>query len=136
MHFGRFSRFAAVGAVGFLVDVAVLYGAFALGIGLYAGRILSFLMAATFTWFVNRRYTFSTAHPPSLKEWLQFVFANAGGGVVNYVTYAGLVTWVDIFLSYPALAVAAGSLSGLAVNYLASERLVFRRDPDNDARQG
>jgi len=132
----RFVRFALVGAAGFLVDIATLYGAFALGLGLYLGRVVSYLSAATFTWAVNRRFTFATSAPPSLAEWLRFVLANVSGGLVNYLTYAALVTWAPGLFAYPAFAVACGSIAGLIVNYRASERFVFRENRNNDLRQG
>ena len=50
-----FLRFAIIGALGFLLDLAVL--AFAievLGLGPYAGRALSFAVTVTFTWAMNR----------------------------------------------------------------------------------
>jgi len=135
VQFGRFVRFALVGAAGFLVDVAALYGAFAIGLGLYSGRVVSYLSAATFTWAANRRFTFAAKSPPTITEWLRFVFANTSGGLVNYLTYAALVTWGSGLLSHPALAVACGSIAGLVVNYIASARLVFRGGDTNDVRQ-
>lgn len=134
VQFGRFVRFALVGAAGFLVDVAALYGAFAIGLGLYSGRVASYLSAATFTWAVNRRFTFTAKTPPTITEWLRFVFANTSGGLVNYLTYAALVTWGSGLLSHPALAVACGSIAGLIVNYTASARLVFRERDEKDAQ--
>lgn len=131
----RFVRFALVGAAGFLVDVAALYGAFAMGLGLYSGRVVSYLSAATFTWAVNRRFTFAARTPPSFTEWLRFVLANTSGGMVNYLTYAALVTWGSGPLSHPAPAVACGSIAGLVVNYIASSRLVFGDGGGIDLRQ-
>ena len=125
MQLPRFLRFALVGAAGFFVDVAALYASFALGAGVYAGRVVSYLCAATFTWGVNRRFTFASEARPSISEWLKFLVANAGGGLVNYGTYAALVSWGTGLLGHPALAVACGSVAGLAVNYLASSRFVF-----------
>lgn len=135
MQIGRFVRFALVGAAGFLVDVAALYGAFAMGLGLYSGRAVSYLSAATFTWAVNRRFTFAASAPPSFTEWLRFVLANTSGGMVNYLTYAALVTWGSGLLSHPAPAVACGSIAGLVVNYIASSRLVFRDGDGIEVRQ-
>jgi putative flippase GtrA len=134
VQFGRFVRFALVGIAGFLVDVAALYGAFAIGLGLYSGRVVSYLCAATFTWAVNRRFTFAAKTPPTITEWLSFVFANTSGGLVNYLTYAALATWGSGLLSHPALAVACGSIAGLIVNYTASARLVFRERDEKDAQ--
>ena len=58
----QFLRFGLVGAVGFLVDVGVLYAMHGLGLDLYTARVVSFLAAATFTWLGNRFFTFGT--PP------------------------------------------------------------------------
>ena len=125
MTLPRFLRFALVGAAGFFVDVAALYASFALGAGVYTGRVISYLCAATFTWGVNRRFTFASEAPPSFGEWLRFMLANASGGLVNYGTYAALVFWGSGLLGHPALAVACGSVAGLVVNYLASSHFVF-----------
>ena len=125
MDLSRFLRFALVGAAGFFVDVAALYASFALGAGVYTGRVISYLCAATFTWGVNRRFTFASKARPSFGEWLRFLLANASGGLVNYGTYAALVSWGSGLLGHPALAVACGSIAGLVVNYLASSRFVF-----------
>lgn len=136
MRFGRFFRFALVGAAGFIVDVAVLYGAFAIGLGLYSGRIASYLSAATFTWAINRKFTFATTAPPSFAEWFRFILANASGGLVNYLTYAALVTWGWGLLGHPTLAVACGSIAGLSVNFVATATLVFPKTDPRDAAQG
>ena len=47
----QFARFAAVGVIGFVVDSAVLYLCLHVaGLGLYGGRVVSYLVAATTTW--------------------------------------------------------------------------------------
>ena len=111
----QFLRFALVGGIGFCIDVAVLY---------------LLLAAATGTWQLNRRYTFRDR--PGVaglratgRQWLRFVMANAVGGAVNLGTYAALVTQVGLCAELPALAVAAGSVTGLAFNYTASRLWVF-----------
>jgi putative flippase GtrA len=124
---GQFVRFAAVGAAGFAVDAAVLTAAMALaGLGPYAGRVVSFLCAATFTWAANRAFTFAGADPARpARQWLRFVVANALGAAVNYGTYALLVATVAAVRELPVAGVAAGSIAGLAFNFAASRRWVF-----------
>lgn len=122
----QFVSFATIGAVAFFIDAAVLYAARALGIGLYSGRVVSFLAAATFTWAFNRRYTFPATGAAPIAQWSRFLTANALGGFVNYGVYAALVAFVPLVHEHPVLGVAAGSLSGLVLNFIVSRQWVFR----------
>src|SRR5438045_3356757 len=106
----QFIHFGLIGTGGFVVDTSVLY--FVMGVvGLdhYTGRVASWFVAATFTWAMNRRFTFADKRPP-FRQWLAFLAANAFGGVVNYAVYAGLVTFVPLVAAIPVLGVAAGSI--------------------------
>ena len=122
-----FLRFAFVGVAGFLVDAGALTLALSLGADLYTGRIFSFFCAVTATWYMNRIYTFASRDPRLLREWGHFVSANAVGGLINYATYALLVSTIGFFASYPIIAVAAGSLAGLLWNFTVSHKLVFAK---------
>ncbi|HET6473411.1 MAG TPA: GtrA family protein [Pseudomonadales bacterium] len=123
-------RFGAIGTVAFFVDTATLYAVLATGLGFYAGRGVSYMVAVTFTWYGNRRITFAESRAygvaATAREWLTFVAANSVGGVVNYATYAALVANVGLVRGYPVLGVAAGSLAGMTVNYTLSKFVVFR----------
>lgn len=122
----QFARFGVVGVVGFGIDVLVLYTALAMGLGLYSGRLVSYLVAATTTWAMNRAYTFRKGSNVSkTKQWVIFVLLNTLGGAINYGVYAGLVNGVVLFEYYPVFAVAVGSLSGMVVNFTLSRTYVF-----------
>lgn len=125
---GRLARFALVGGVACLVDMAVVQVLFAAGFGLYASRVVSYLCAATVAWWLNRRFTFVHRRSASMvREWARYLAANLWGGLLNYGVYALLVANSLVFRSYPFLAVAVGSLAGLAVNFAMSSRFVFVR---------
>lgn len=124
----QFARFALVGVAGLVVDVAVLYAGLWLGLGYYAGRACSFLAAVWATWQLNRRYTFADGAdgaPPA--QWSRYLLAMLGGGVVNYLAYSAVLSLAPGFSLLPAVAVAAGSLAGMAVNFSSAKFLVFRR---------
>jgi putative flippase GtrA len=124
----EFLRFVMVGAAGFLVDAgALIFATAVLGLGLYSGRVFSYLCAATFTWICNRRFTFATTADPAVLQWLRFLGANAIGGAVNYGVYAAVVTFSAVGARYPVLGVAAGSAAGLILNFAVSKYWVFRR---------
>lgn len=121
---GQFGRFALTGGAGFFVDLAVLYGALAVGAGPIGGRLLSFLAAASFTWAVNRRYTFTATASPR-RELARYLLSMAGGMLVNFLVYS-LVLWL-LPPSWwaPACAVACGSAVGLGVNFASARYFVF-----------
>jgi putative flippase GtrA len=125
---GQFLRFGVVGTVGFLVDAGVLIAAIGLGAGPYAGRVLSYLVAATATFALNRFWTFRGV-PAGLRlssQWGRFLALNLLGFALNYGTYAALVATVPLVAAYPVLGVAAGSLAGMVSNFVLSRRYVFR----------
>jgi len=124
---GQMLRFGVVGCVGFVVDTLTLYVALALGAGLYAGRALSYLVAASGNWALNRVWTFRAASRHSAgRQWLLFLAANLLGFAINYGTYAALVANLPVAAAHPVLGVAAGSLAGMSMNFLLSRSFVFR----------
>lgn len=127
----QFLRFGVVGTVGFLVDTAVLYAGLALGLGLYSGRAVSYLAAATTTWALNRAWTFRDAGREAgraqvARQWALFLAVNLVGFACNYGTYAALIAFVPLVAAHPVLGVAAGALAGMVGNFWLSRRFVFK----------
>ncbi len=123
----QFISFGIVGVAGFIVDAGVLYGALAAGLGLYAGRVVSYLTAATTTWILNRRYTFGGASGHSLiGEWARFVVSQLSGAAVNLSTYGLLVYFSPLVARNPVIGVAFGSIAGLLVNFIAARAYAFK----------
>jgi putative flippase GtrA len=124
-------RFGFVGVVGLLTDVAVLYLALGLGLGAHAGRVASFLAAVFVTWQLNRRYVFHAAVPAMTpwREWWTYLATMMGGGTFNYAAYSALIAFGPRGPLLPMLAVAAGGLAGMTVNFLSAKFVVFRRGP-------
>ena len=126
--FVQFAKFCIVGTVGFVADAGTLYLFMSMAsLDPYTGRIFSFLFAATVTWALNRNYTFRSNVPtPRTRQWARFVTANTIGGALNYGVYSALILSGGWFIKAPVLAVAVGSIVGLAFNYTASRKLVFK----------
>ena len=122
----EFLRFGVVGTIGFLVDSGVLYGMIWLGAGLYLGRAISYVAAATATWALNRVWTFRGRGGGAVhRQWALFVAVNLVGFALNYGTYAVLVATVPVVAAHPVLGVAAGSIAGMFTNFVLSRRVVF-----------
>ena len=122
--------FAVAGVVGLLVDIAVLY-ALRGAVGPFYGRVVSFSAAVLATWLVNRSITFGDRRSglSRRREFTAYFTLMLAGGAVNYATYSALVLGSELVRQHLFLGVAAGSLAGMAVNFMTSRYLLFRRGP-------
>lgn len=128
MKFSRpFFLFAAVGTVGFVVDTSVLYLLKGV-VGLYFGRLFSFVVSVFVTWVLNRSVTFAdrASRKSKYHEFAIYFLLMTVGGLVNYSIYAGLVSHFSLVHDQPVWGVAAGSVAGLVINLLSSRFLLFR----------
>ena len=122
-------RFGIVGASGVIVDSAVLLAILAMGGSLYSGRIISYLVAASTNWALNRVWTFQGRNAGAAHvQWMRFILVNLIGFAVNYGTYVALLKCVPLVTAFPVLGVAAGALTGMLGNFLLSRRFVYRRE--------
>jgi putative flippase GtrA len=126
----RFLRFATVGGTGFFVNE----GTFALAhellrVGPRVAWFIAFVPAVTFTWWGNRNFTFSDKAAGRsigmLAEWVRFVMANGLGAAANFTVYSALIAFAPDPLRIPYVALAIGILTGLALNYTLSSKMVF-----------
>jgi putative flippase GtrA len=119
-------RFGSVGVLGFLADTAVVY-ATRHWLGLYGAGLFSYLVVASFNWMLNRHWTFRDRPRASARrQWALFLAANLIGLAINRGTYITLIATVPLCVQYPVLAVAAGAVAGMGINFMASHRLGFR----------
>ena len=122
----EFLRFGSVGAVGYLVDTAVVYALKGL-IGPGPAGMPSFIVAATVTWALNRAWTWRGRSSGSrLRQWAHFLAVSSPGLLLNRTAYEALVFFVPLCATHPFLATAAGTGAGMFVNFGLSRRLVFR----------
>ena len=93
--------------MGFSVDTATVY-ALRHSLGLYGAGAVSYCVAASVTWLLNRLWTFrGRGSDPIHRQWARFLLVNLGGFVLNRGTYAALVTFVPLCAEQPVIAVAA-----------------------------
>jgi len=126
----RFLKFCGIGIVAFLVDVVAFQAALSLaGMSPYSARVVSFLVATTAAWWLNRTFTFHDANNERPeRQWARFMAANLVGGAVNYAVFVVMIAALPIAATYPVLALAGGSVSGVFFNFTAYRRYVFRTD--------
>ena len=126
----RIASFLVVGATGFGVDLAVYAGLQAFGVEHRLARFGAFWPAVTWTWHLNRRFTFpDRSREAPVAQWSRFVAGCLLGLAVNVGTYTVLTTFVDVFDRHRLLALVCGVVLGSAVNYPAASLYAYRRRP-------
>ena len=125
---GQILRFGVVGTIGFVVDAACLrLCLMAFGLDFYSGRVISFLAAATATYALNRIWTFGgQGHGRTHRQLALWLVLMSGSALINYGTYVLCLELDPIIRQWPELAVAAGSISAMGINFLAARFIVFR----------
>ncbi len=132
----EFIRFSIVGALGFLVDYFIVL----LCVRVFAmhpllARLFSFAGAASFTWLLNRAFTFAARINKGGEACglLPYMAAMLLGMAVNYAAYAFCLYFLFPRLPFPItqefallLAVSAGSCAGLLVNFFACNKFLFK----------
>ncbi|MSP04707.1 MAG: GtrA family protein [Acetobacteraceae bacterium] len=125
----QFLSFSCVGMIGFVLDTATVY-ATRHQLGLYGAGLIAYLVAATGTWALNRIWTFrGRSSDPMHRQWGIFVLVNGLGFILNRGTYAILATFVPICAAEPVLAIAAGCLAGMFINFHMSRNIIFQERP-------
>lgn len=121
--------FAVGGLIGFVIDAGVVQALVSFAhFNPYTGRLISFLIAATATWWWNRSRTFAARQSGrSLGiEWLHWMALMSGGAAVNYAAYVACLIVFPGWHRWPALAVGVGSIFAALVNFFSARMLLFR----------
>ena len=124
----QFLVFGLVGSAGFVVDAGTLqFLVINENINPYLGRLFSYLIAATMTWTLNRKFTFP-AQPgvAAHHQWLRYLLANSIGALLNYGVYSVLIFSSGFIYHHLYFGVLAGAVIGLLFNFNLSRRWVFR----------
>ncbi len=122
--------FAVGGMVGLFIDALIVQLLVSMaGWNPYLARVLSFLLAASFTWWWNRNHTFAgrSSGRAVHAEWLQWLALMVAGALVNYAVYAVLLLNFQALHRWPALAAAAGSAVAALINFSTARGVLFRR---------
>lgn len=120
--------FALIGAVGFVVDggiLTVLHG-FA-DFSATKARLVSFPVAVTLTWYLNRRRTFrQQSDQNSGREWARYAAVNSAGALLNLSIFLWLVHQWQSLSEYPVIPLAIAAVVALAFNFAGSKLFAFR----------
>jgi putative flippase GtrA len=121
------ARFAAVGALGFAVDAAVLQSLVsAAGWSPFAARALSFPVALTATFLLNRAWTFPALRLPPARAYGAYGAIQVVGALINLAVFSACLLVAPPLYERPVVALGIGAVVSLLFNFYASRALVFR----------
>jgi putative flippase GtrA len=130
---GQLPLFLLAGVVGFVVDGGLLaLEVHVLHMNVYLARGISFAVAVTVTWLINRRLTFRSTRASEGgrgREYGRYLTVQVAGALVNLGVFSGLVAGVPSLRTLPIVPLAVGAVFGLVVNYAGSRYWVFSERP-------
>lgn len=121
--------FVIVGGIGFVVDGGILTFLNSIyGLDLLQSRIVSFSVAVTVTWFLNRQQTFADRKDRrAAREWGRYAIVNSVGALLNIVIFFWLVHRYISLAGMPLVPLAFAASFALIFNFFASKHIAFRR---------
>lgn len=121
-------RFAVVGALGFVADALVLTWLVRdAGYGLYEARVLSFAIAVTVTWGLNRHFTFrQQASRGRTREYGRYFMVQGTGALMNLGVYAAMLIAWPALAAWPVLPLAVGSGAAMVFNFVGARHFAYR----------
>lgn len=123
-------RFLLVGGVGFSIDAGLLVLAHdLLMVEWPIARLVSFTVAATVTWLLNRSLTFAArAGRATIEQWRRYVAVNAAGAALNLAIFMLLISLATPLADRPIVALALAAAVALAFNFFGTRAVVFKLD--------
>lgn len=125
-HAREFVRFIFVGGAGFCVDAGVLTLMTFRGWDVVPARGLSFALAVSVTWLLNRIWTFRrTAGRSKGREYALYVLTQTAGALINLGIFFLLVALSPSLSEWPFIPLAIGAVAALGFNFVVSKRWIF-----------
>jgi putative flippase GtrA len=123
-----FVLFVLAATVGFAVDAGVLTVLVKdFGWGPWHGRFVSFPLAVTATWYLNRRYAFrGTGGGDQRVEYAAYWAIQLAGAAVNFGIFGLCLHFVPALVAWPFVPVALGGIAAMLFNFTVARSTVYR----------
>lgn len=125
----KLTFFLFAGAVGFVVDMGVLWLLLEFKmLDPFTARAPAIGAALVCTYLINRTFTFGASHRKVAVEGVRYGSVGLISTLINYSVYSGLLLILPSLSPYVALIFGSGSATSFA--YLGYSRFVFGPGPD------
>ncbi len=123
-----FLRFVLAGGVGFLIEATLLTALVRWAHWVaWHGRLISFPLAVTATWWLNRRYAFrGTRNAAGRAEYAAYFAIQLGGAALNFGVFALCLHVAPALGDWPVIPLAVGGIAGLVFNFAVARAALYR----------
>lgn len=124
-----FTKFAITGGIGFIVDASVFLICHELiHLDNVTSRIISFGLAISVTWLINRNWAFRHRRTTNaLSEYGRYTASQTLGAAINFGVYIAAISMSLWFKQHPLAALTLGSLATVLFNYISAHRFIFKQ---------
>lgn len=92
----------------------------------YGARAISFTVAVTTTWYLNRRWVFERSEKRITgREYTSYLLVQVVGAVINLSVFIAMIEYVPDLAKVPVIPLAIGAAAALLFNFSASSLYVF-----------
>ena len=125
----QFGRFAITGGIGFLVEAVVLTLLVSVSeMNVYFARSISFSIAVTTTWLINRHFTFAGFQRKRKgKEYFLYFLVQTIGVLINLFVFFLVLSAYPELRSLVVIPLAAGSAVAMFFNFAASRVWIYNK---------
>lgn len=124
----RMGLFLFAGAIGFAVDMAVLWLILRLELlDPFSARVIAIATAMICTYLINRTFTFGASHRKVSVEGTRYGGVGVASALISYAIYSACL--IVLPKTSPYLALVLGSGSATVFSYLGYSRFVFGPRP-------
>jgi len=103
----------------------------------YRARAISFAIAVTATWYMNRRWVFErNAVPVSGREYSSYFVVQILGAIINLSVFVAVIELLPDLATLPVIPLAIGAAAALLFNFTMSSRFVFATSVDKKTDPG
>jgi len=124
----QFIKFGLVGLSGVGVGLGVLNVCMWIWPCFPVANVIAFLIAVSWNFLLNRRFTFEPVNKSVFRQWLEFVIACLGGAGMNWAVSMTLYYTISYFHQHYNYAALIGVGISALFNFIVSRYYVFHKN--------
>ena len=95
--------------------------------GLIPEKILSYVIAVTTTWFLNRCFTFHSQDSRRVQEWMRYAFIDGITDFIHVLIFTALAYGYPVFQTHPIFALIITAIVIAFINFAFTKYFAFKK---------